>query len=93
MKKTILIDDEDAVVELPDNYALLFCYFNDEKAFKDYMNRFSGNVVIVIGPDEGQNRTTDPLPFDIKFEELRWILRNERKLDNRKDVATVYTRL
>lgn len=92
LKRTIYIDNVDADIRVPSDYALLFCYFNNGRAFVDYMNNYAGQVVIVIGPDVGQNRTTDPLPFDKKFNELGWKMRNARKLDNRKDYAAVYTR-
>ncbi|XP_055612729.1 uncharacterized protein LOC129759340 [Uranotaenia lowii] len=42
---------------------LMFCYFNDGSAFRDYLGDFSGQYVIIIGPLEGQAVHTDPLPF------------------------------
>ncbi|KAG8224454.1 hypothetical protein J437_LFUL003177 [Ladona fulva] len=35
---------------IPKDVALLFCYFNDEGAYNDYLKRYLGNCIIVAGP-------------------------------------------
>lgn len=55
---------------LDPQFALLFCYFNNSKAFEAYLNSFTGDCVILIGPDEkNKNRYCDPQPFQLKESE------------------------
>ncbi|XP_031842592.1 uncharacterized protein LOC116431389 isoform X2 [Nomia melanderi] len=57
---------------IPENHALLFCYFNNGPAFCEYIKNFKGKLIFVIGPEENQRRWTDPMPFDGKFREFGW---------------------
>jgi hypothetical protein len=53
--------------ELNSKFALLFCYFNDSKAFEAYLDSFTGDCVILVGPDEKNKiRYCDPQPFQLK---------------------------
>lgn len=54
------------------------------------MKNYSGNVVIVVGP-QGQNRYTIPLPFDDEFINLGWKVCEFRKM-NEVDYIVVYSR-
>ncbi|XP_034951209.1 uncharacterized protein [Chelonus insularis] len=92
LSKIIFCDRKNPSVNIPTNYAILFCYFNNGQAFENYLKIYQGNVILIIGPNEGQNRYTDPLPFDVKFDKLGWKLSRMRKLDNNTDCITVYTR-
>ena len=59
--------DPSSVPHLNPQFALLFCYFNDAKAFQAYLDSFEGDCVILIGPDENnRERYCDPLPFQLK---------------------------
>ncbi|XP_043286673.1 uncharacterized protein [Venturia canescens] len=94
LKNTVFVEakKEEAELKIPPGYALFFCYFNNGTAFANYMKNFKGRVVIAIGPDEGIFRTTDPLPFDKKFEKFGWSIRNVRRFANGKDLAVIYTK-
>lgn len=50
-----------------DNFALLFCYFNNGNAFRDYILCYDGNFVIIIGPGPKLKTYTDPEPFSPNF--------------------------
>lgn len=70
--------------------ALLFCYFNNGLAFKEYLDKFSGNVLIIIGPGHGKSVHTDPRPFgDVPDQ---WILHESQEVESTKDYIAVYYR-
>lgn len=75
-----------------DNYALLFCYFNNADAFCSYINNYKGNLVFVIGPCDGQNRSCDPLPLDAKFVHFGWELIAKKEIDRSRDQIAAYIR-
>lgn len=77
---------------LSDKYALLFCYFNNSSAFYDYIENYKGNLIFVIGPKSNENRWTDPMPFDEKFNEYGWKLIGEKEMDRTNDYITVYSK-
>ncbi|XP_043461305.1 uncharacterized protein LOC122497940 [Leptopilina heterotoma] len=92
LKKITFVSDTESTVSIEKNYALLFCYFNNEPVFLNYLREFNGNVIFVIGPDEGQNRYTMPLPFDKKFTEYGWHLSKSQEISFSKDFICMYVR-
>ncbi|CAL7938263.1 unnamed protein product [Xylocopa violacea] len=78
---------------LSDKYALLFCYFNNESAFCDYIENYKGNLIFVIGPNVDELRWTNPMPLDTKFNQYGWTLICKRKMDRTSDCITVYRKL
>lgn len=79
-------------IPLDSNCALLFCYFNDGDAFIDYINRYSGDLVFVIGPGEGRGTHTNPAPFTANFGDQMWTLVDFQEVKNTKDFIAVYGR-
>ncbi|XP_063827087.1 uncharacterized protein LOC135076591 [Ostrinia nubilalis] len=72
------------------NTALLFCYFNNREAFKEYLKYFSGKVVVIIGPADGKGVHTDPRPFGGISEE--WTLYHSQEVRDSKDFIAIYSR-
>ncbi|XP_031625484.1 uncharacterized protein LOC116342123, partial [Contarinia nasturtii] len=58
----------------PSQFALLFCYFNNRKAFLEYVRAYSGDLVIIVGPNSEQHIVTDPNPLKPNFESDEWSL-------------------
>ena len=46
---------------IPEDTALLFCYFNNNEYFHQYLQQYRGQCVILIGPIDGA-RHCDPEP-------------------------------
>ncbi|XP_038221630.1 uncharacterized protein LOC119839438 [Zerene cesonia] len=69
------------------NTALLFCYFNDGYAFSNYLEHFSGNVLIIIGPDK-DGVHTNPKPFEDINDE--WKLYAAQEVRDSKDFIAIY---
>ncbi|XP_011639302.1 uncharacterized protein LOC105428608, partial [Pogonomyrmex barbatus] len=80
LKNIIFIETESMNFRVPKRYAMLFCYFNNGKAFRNYIENYKGNLIFVIGPAQGNNCTTDPLPFDNKFKIYNWKLITQKKI-------------
>lgn len=75
------------------NFALLFCYFNNRKAFLEYMKMYKGNCVIIIGPGEGRYTYTDPDPFQPQFDDNdKWMLQSFCEIGSTKDFIVVYAK-
>ncbi|XP_008195688.1 uncharacterized protein LOC103313644 [Tribolium castaneum] len=74
------------------DYALLFCYFNDGKAFREYISCYKGNLVFIIGPGIGAGRHTDPQPFSPDFGSSDWILYKSQEVRDTGDFIAVYVR-
>ncbi|XP_037038727.1 uncharacterized protein LOC119076149 [Bradysia coprophila] len=81
-----------------DNFALLFCYFNNRSAFDKYIEAYDGNVVLIIGPRSDCNIVTDPLPLDPKFcghNGFKWAVKAVININDYEDdcnILAVYRR-
>ncbi|CAG9768031.1 unnamed protein product [Ceutorhynchus assimilis] len=84
--------EEEIVVETNPNFALLFCYFNNGEAFREYVDNYRGNMVIIIGPHDGSGRHTDPRPFFPNFGQSKWHLVNYEEIKDTRDFITIYIR-
>lgn len=76
-----------------DDYALLFCYFNNREAFLDYMSVFTGSLVVIVGPKEGQGIVTDPIPLNPQFvanEECKWCFIDAIEMQTKNNVIAFY---
>ncbi|XP_011140850.1 uncharacterized protein LOC105184021 [Harpegnathos saltator] len=91
LKNIIFVENKSINFQIPRKYAMLFCYFNNSTAFHNYMKNYKGNLVLVIG-SEADNCTTDPLPFDAKFEKYNWKLMKKRKLAYSNNYITAYSK-
>ncbi|KAF7270583.1 hypothetical protein GWI33_016474 [Rhynchophorus ferrugineus] len=87
---TYIDDQED--VNLNPSYALLFCYFNSGPDFRQYVKQYSGKMIIIIGPDEGSGRHTDPQPFSPEFGSSDWHLVRSQQVKDTGDFIAVYQR-
>lgn len=92
LKNIIFIENKSTNFQVPKKYAMLFCYFNNGAAFCDYIENYRGNLILVIGPAQSNSCTTDPLPFDTKFEKYHWKLVKERKLAYSNNYIAVYSK-
>uniref|UniRef100_T1HMZ2 Uncharacterized protein n=2 Tax=Rhodnius prolixus TaxID=13249 RepID=T1HMZ2_RHOPR len=71
-------------------YALLFCYFNNGKAFLEYLANYKGNVLIIIGPNV-IGKYTNPMPYDSNIPS-NWKLYNQRVMYG-NDVIAIYLKV
>lgn len=55
-------------------FALLFCYFNNRNAFLEYVRAYNGDLIVIVGPRSEQYIVTDPNPLNPKFENDEWLL-------------------
>lgn len=80
-----------------DNFALLFCYFNNKGAFDKYIESYHGNIVIIVGPRNDCGIVTDPLPLKPKFcvdNGFEWVLESVINIDvDDFNVVAVYRRV
>ncbi|KAG6441639.1 hypothetical protein O3G_MSEX002012 [Manduca sexta] len=83
------IDKEIITLLSKPHTALMFCYFNARAAFENYLNKFSGNVLIIIGPGEGKGVHTEPRPFE---EVDNWKLYKWQEVRQSRDFIAVYVR-
>lgn len=74
------------------NFALIFCYFNDGKAFKQYVRSYEGNLIFIVGPGDGSGRHTNPEPFSPDFENSGWHLKDYQEVKDTKDFIAVYVK-
>lgn len=75
---------------IEEKQALLFCYFNNHKAFLTYLRKYKGKLLFIIGPGEGRYTHTDPQPFKPNFESSEWILLDSQEIKSSKDHIAVY---
>lgn len=75
-----------------DNFALLFCYFNNKLAFDKYVEAYRGSVVIIIGPRNDCDIVTDPMPLNPQFCKSDWMLESIIDIDVDCNVAALYRR-
>lgn len=78
------------------SYGLLFSYFNNPRAFKDYTRHFIGNVIVIIGPKilkEKQVKHCDPMPEEPGWEnEKQWVKVWSKEIGNDKDMCVIWKR-
>lgn len=81
-------------IEIDTNrFALLFCYFNDRAAFLEYVEAYSGNLIIIVGPKTRQHIVTDPNPLDPNFENEEWTLFDHYLFDDElANCMSIFTR-
>lgn len=91
LKNIIFVENKSINFQVPKRYAMLFCYFNNCAAFCNYIENYKGNLIFVIGPAQGNNCTTNPLPFDEKFEIYNWKLIKQKKLTCSNNYITAYS--
>lgn len=90
MSFTQLSINQETIKLLKNTNCLLFCYFNNRPAFENYMQHYSGNILIIIGPGKEKIVHTDPQPFDNLG--LEWRLHSWQEVRNSKDFIAVYCR-
>ncbi|KAL1502166.1 hypothetical protein ABEB36_007352 [Hypothenemus hampei] len=82
--------EKEAFACTSENYALLFCYFNNGNAFREYVRLYSGRMIIIIGPSEGAGRHSDPSPFNPDFGCENWHLGPNQEIKETNDFIAVY---
>ncbi|KAG8300742.1 uncharacterized protein LOC124360800 [Homalodisca vitripennis] len=84
-------EDKQCVDILQDSdTAVMFCYFNNGHAFNEYLNKFKGPCLIIVGPK--CNRHTNPHPFHPVFERDEWALSDYKQIQDTNDYIVVYDR-
>jgi len=73
------------------NSVLLFCYFNSEPAWRDYLANFKGPLVIVCGPVDGSGTHSNPQPFQNLTPE--WTVIDGAKVGDTHDSIAIYARV
>ena len=80
--------------------ALLFCYFNNMEYFAEYMDKYEGKCVILIGPVDG-SRHCAPEPYFLRDQAVKedrdslngWTLRAVHAIrDTGQDHVAVYVK-
>lgn len=77
------------------NYGLLFSYFNNPRAFNDYVRYFIGNFLIMIGPSlkTPAEKHIDPMPEAPDFETPKlWIKAWSKEIGCNKDICVIWKR-
>ena len=79
------------IPKLPEDKALMFCYFNGLQYFEEYLDAYSGKCVILIGPVDG-SRHCDPEP-DYLMNHPNWERKSFHDIRNEnRDHVVIYTR-
>lgn len=77
-----------------DQFALLFCYFNNRDAFDEYVRAYRGQLIIIVGPTSEQHIVTDPNPLNPRFENDEWLLLDYCQFnDEHSNCMSVYRRI
>lgn len=77
-----------------DRFALLFCYFNNRKAFHEYVRAYNGDIIIIVGPSTEQHIVTNPNPLHPHFEYDEWTLLGHCQFnDQLANCMSVYRRI
>lgn len=82
-------------IQLRNNqFALLFCYFNNRQAYLEYLRAYEGDVIIIVGPSSEQHIVTDPNPLNPHFENDEWILYDFYKFnDQLSNCMSIFRRI
>nr|CAG4651744.1 EOG090X04EN [Triops cancriformis] len=83
--------DQDRIPIIEGNSALLFCYFHSSSAFEEYLRKFRGKVVVIVGPKEGSGRFCQVNPM-ILSDKSDWKLCVCYSMP-RDDIMTLYEKL
>lgn len=75
-----------------DRFAILFCYFNNRKAFLDYVRAYDGKMIVIIGPIDGNKIVTDPTPLKPQFETDEWQLIGQSHMHGFDNCMAIYRR-
>lgn len=75
-----------------DQFALLFCYFNNRTAFLDYVRAYDGQLIVIIGPINGDKIVTDPIPLNPQFETDEWQLIGQSEMHGFDNCMAIYRR-
>lgn len=81
--------------EKANQFALLFCYFNDKPAFDEYVRAFDGPLIVLVGPEACSGTVTDPQPLNPQFEKSEthfWTIETIINIDSFNYMA-VYRRI
>lgn len=86
------------------NFALMFCYFNDCKAFLHYLSLYGGSWLLLFGPAITSSSSpsaaiyTEPLPLQEDFQQLteeagagQWLLHTKLSIGS-NNVLALYRR-
>ncbi|KAK1122617.1 hypothetical protein K0M31_009061 [Melipona bicolor] len=92
LKNIVFIHENEDNSFLSNEYALLFCYFNNGPAFCNYVENYKGSLIFVIGPKSNEERWTDPMPFDKKFDEYGWKLIAKKEMERTNDYIAIYNK-
>lgn len=73
--------------------ALFFCYFNDARAFNEYLSVFRGHHLILVGPKDNVGVHADPMPLCPEIKQPGWTFQDCRHLEDDVNVICVYKRM
>ncbi|XP_050296257.1 uncharacterized protein LOC126736089 [Anthonomus grandis grandis] len=82
--------DDEIQPKFDPEFAMMFCYFNDGTTFRNYLQKYSGKIVLIIGPADGAGRHTAPEPFYPDFRTKNWRLISNQEVKDTKDFIAIY---
>lgn len=71
---------------------LVFCYFNNGKAFNEYLSCFCAKTLILIGPKDNVGIHTDPMPLSPEFTQPGWTFEACQYMEDNVNVICIYNR-